>query len=145
MADRTSGTQHSATALRVRATWEKAFLTALAKQGTVTAACESARIERSTAYRAREAHEDFKQEWNAAREAFAELLEKEAIRRAVKGVRRARYFKDELLRYEREYSDTLLLALLRANNPQKYKERMDLTSGDEKIPIAVVKMPVDEL
>lgn len=140
-----SAAQQDATPPRVRATWEKAFLAGLSKLGTVTDACAAARIERSTAYRAREAHPDFKQDWDEAREAFADRLEKEAIRRATKGVRRAKYYKDTLLCHEREYSDTLLLALLRANNPQKFKERMDVTSGDEKIPIAVVNMPVDEL
>jgi hypothetical protein len=145
MADRTDDSQQTATPPRAPATWEKAFLTGLSKLGTVSAACRAARIERSTAYRHREASADFKEAWEYARLAFADLLEKEAIRRATKGTRRAKYFKDTLLCYEREYSDTLLLALLRANNPQKFKDRVDVTSGDEKTPIAIVKMPIEEL
>ncbi len=145
MSKESDASPQSSTAPRERATWEKAFLKGLARLGTVTAACKAARIDRTTAYKARDAHSDFKQDWEHAREQFADLLEKEAIRRATKGTRRAKYFKDTLLCYEREYSDTLLLALLRANNPQKFKDRVDLTSGGEKIPIAVVKMSVEDL
>ncbi len=145
MADHASGAQQNAAPPRARATWEKAFLAGLAKLGTVSAACKAAKIDRSTAYRHRDASPEFKQDWEHAREAFADLLEKEAIRRATKGTRRAKYFKDQLLCHEREYSDALLLALLKANNPKKFRDQLDVTSGGEKIPIAVVKMPVDDL
>ncbi len=52
----------------------------------------------------------------------ARSLEDEAVRRASMGIRKAVRYKGKIVGYETEYSDTLLLALLRANNPKKFVE-----------------------
>lgn len=61
-----------------------------------------------------------------ARLKFAESLEEEALRRGVKGISRDIYFQGEIVGTEMQYSDTLLLALLKANLPEKYKDRVDI-------------------
>lgn len=53
-------------------------------------------------------------------------LEVEARRRAVEGVEKGVYFKGELVETEKVYSDTLLRDLLKANNPDKFRERVDV-------------------
>jgi len=125
--------------------WEKAFLSCLAKWGVITAACEAAGIHRSTAYDRREADEAFEKAWDDAQKTAADLLEIEARRRAVRGVLKPVYQTGKRVGYVREYSDTLMARLLEANNPEKFRRHTDITSGGEKIPIAVVKMDVDEL
>ena len=49
-----------------RGTWQKAFLAALAKEGTVSAACQRARVGRRTVYHAKEQDADFAAAWDEA-------------------------------------------------------------------------------
>jgi hypothetical protein len=88
--------------------WERAFLETLRTHGVVTAACLTANIERSTAYRARERDEGFAKLWDDALDQACDLLEFEAKKRAMQG------------------SDTLLIFLLKAHRPDKYRERLDV-------------------
>jgi hypothetical protein len=53
----------------------------------------------------------------------ARSLEDEAVRRAHQGCRREVRYKGKVVGYEIEYSDALLLALLKANAPEKFIER----------------------
>jgi hypothetical protein len=140
--------------------WREPFLEALRQYGVVTYAAEQAGVTRPETYKARERNAEFAAEWDAAMEEATDRLEKEAQRRAVEGVRRLKFaygapimvplldeegipVKDEkgevvMVPYiEREYSDTLLIFLLKGNRPQKYRENVDVTSGGEKITINV--------
>ena len=135
--------------------WEKAFLASLAELGNVRLACEAAEIDRRTAYNRREADPEFAAVWDAALDQAADLLEEEARRRAYEGVRRYKFDRGrpimvpvvgddglvvrdkdgnlELVPYvEHEYSDTLLIFLLKGIRPEKYRERgaMELTGKD---------------
>lgn len=62
------------------------FLMTLAEAGLVGEAAQSAGINRSTAYRWYSSDVEFAQAWDAAIEASADLLEREARRRAIDGV-----------------------------------------------------------
>ena len=62
-----------------------------------------------------------------ARLRFVESLEDEAHRRAVIGIPKDVYYRGEVVGSEREYSDTLLVTLLKANAPDKYRERVDIS------------------
>ena len=53
-------------------------------------------------------------------------MEAEAYRRGVKGVQRPEYQAGALTGYTTEYSDLLLQLLLRANRPDKYREKNDI-------------------
>lgn len=157
-------TQQNATPKKHWPRWARGFLASLAEQGNVRLACEAARIERSTAYRLRESDEDFGSAWDTALDQAADLLEEEARRRAYDGVRRYKFdrgkpimvpvvggdglvVKDdkgelEMVPYvEHEYSDTLLIFLLKGIRPEKYRERGELKHTFD--PIDWDKVPSD--
>jgi hypothetical protein len=75
--------------------WERPFLRALARTGNVSQAALCVGIVRRAAYHHRERHPDFSQAWDDALEQFADGLEAEAVRRAVKGVTRYKFYKGE--------------------------------------------------
>jgi hypothetical protein len=115
---------------RKPAVWERAFLSCLAKTGNVTKACKLAKIaDRSSVYNARKAFPDFAAAWDDAKEQAADALEAEAHRRGVNGVKRPVYQGGELVGYTTEYSDTLLIFLMKGANPEKFRERYEVKHG----------------
>ena len=86
---------------------------------SVTKACEIADICRDTFYRWLREDADFKKAYQAAREQAIEALEDEATRRAYEGVERPVYQDGKQVGMIREYSDTLLIFLLKAHRQQK--------------------------
>ena len=91
------------------------FLNAFAKLGSVKAAADAG-IDRTTHYTWLD-DESYRRAYERARQIAADALEEEARRRAVEGY----IGKDGV----REYSDKLLIALLKANFPDRYKERLE--------------------
>lgn len=89
----------------------------------VTAACEAAGVSRSAAYEARQRDEAFALAWHDVEEATTEQMEREAFRRGVNGVKRPVYQGKELVGHVTDYSDTLLIFMLKARRPEKYRER----------------------
>ena len=89
--------------------WMAAFLEVLSQTGNVSFACRSAQISRQTAYDAREKDAEFAAQWENALEEAVELLELEARRRAL------------------DVSDTLMIFLLKAHRPERYRERYEVT------------------
>jgi hypothetical protein len=65
--------------------WHDAFLAALRDMPVVQHACDAVGIQRSTAYRARQANEEFAKAWDDAMEAGVDRAEREAFRRGVVG------------------------------------------------------------
>lgn len=92
----------------------------------VTAACEAAGVSRATVYEARQKDETFALAWHDVEEATTEQMEAEARRRGVQGVERPVYQGKELVGYVTDYSDTLLMFMLKARRPEKYRERYDV-------------------
>ena len=105
-----------------RPVWRGAFLASLAVAGTVTRACRLAGVGRQTAYDFRRRDPDFAAEWKDALEDACDALELEARKRAMEGVERPVYQGGKLVGHTREYSDLLLIFLLKANRPEKYRE-----------------------
>ena len=66
--------------------------------------------------------EDFAAQWDEALEEGSDLLEAEARRRAVTGVDKPVYYKGEVVGSITQYSDRLLMFLLRAHRPQKFRD-----------------------
>lgn len=60
----------------------------------------------------------------------ARTLEDEAVRRAHEGLRKPVRYKGKIVGYETEYSDSLMLALLKANNPEKFREHVEHSGRD---------------
>ena len=103
--------------------WKPVFLKELAQRGNVTLAAVKAKIGRQTAYDARGSDPAFATAWKQAEEIGVELMEAEARRRAVEGCDRPVYQGGKLVGKVREYSDVLLIFLLKAHKPEKYRER----------------------
>jgi transposase-like protein len=117
--------QNATVHTRVRAIWEPGFLAVLRQTGNVSAACRAADIERSTAYRVRNEHEDFRQAWDDALEEATDALEAEARRRAHDGWDEPVYQKGDRVGTIHRYSDQLLALLLKANRT-KFRDKVDL-------------------
>ena len=104
--------------------WRKVFLEALRNTGNVTLAADTAGVHRSTAYYAKEEDQDFAERWEEALALAESGMEQEARRRAMEGVLEPVYYKGEAVGAIRKFSDTLLMFLLKAHNPKKYRENM---------------------
>jgi hypothetical protein len=130
--------------------WAPAFLAALAVTGNISDACQAAGVKaRSTFYERRDNDNAFAALAAEALETSTDALELEARRRAHDGLRRVKFHQGEpimvqalgpdgrplkargqpvLVPYvEHEYSDTLLIFLLKAHRPEKYRDKVDHT------------------
>lgn len=119
-----------------RPRWTAAFLRALAVNGNVSAAARAAKIDRQRAYKLRDADPAFAEAWNDAYEKACDNLEAEAWRRAVNGTDKPVFFRGEECGYIREYSDQLLVELLRGHRPKRYRAKLEITLVDEARKIA---------
>ena len=104
--------------------WKPSFLEALRTTGNATVAAKTAGIDRANAYKARRRSKVFARQWNEAIEHAVDLLEKEARRRAEEGVQEPIYYKGELVGHIRKYSDALMMFLLKAHRPDKYRDNI---------------------
>jgi len=105
------------------------FLATLAKTGMVQASLEAAEWSRSSAFKLAKADTEFQAKWDAALDTFADKLEKELIRRAEEGVEKPVYYKGEVVGYITEYSDSLLLAAVKAKR-REYRDQGKLELGN---------------
>lgn len=124
--------------------WYNVFLAELAESGMVKRACEVAGIARRTAYTHRDKRKKFRAAWDEALQVAISTLEDEAWRRARDGVTEPVYQGGKLVGTVQKYSDTLLIFLLKAHNPERYRDRYDVTSKGEKIattPQIVIYLP----
>lgn len=107
----------------------QAFLAAYEVNLNISDSCKIAGVDRRRFYEWRDNNERFRQDWQMAHENGVERLEREAYRRAVEGLERKRFKPngdpvidpDTGEHYiERQYSDRILLALLRRHKPNVY-------------------------
>lgn len=103
---------------------QAAFLEALAEGLTISGAAKQAGVPRRTVYNWRDADPDFAKAWIEAEDAGADRLEDEALRRAVSGLVEPVYYGGKEVGEVRKYSDTLLVFLLKARRPDKYRDRV---------------------
>jgi AcrR family transcriptional regulator len=99
------------------------LLTAFGEGLSVAAAAKRAGVGRSTAYEWRSADADFAKAWDEAIEAGTDVLEDEAVRRAVEGTDEPVFYQGMVCGAVRRYSDTLLIFMLKARRPEKFKDR----------------------
>jgi hypothetical protein len=107
------------------------FLKALAETGSVATSAAVAGTSRTRVYELRKTDPAFASAWEDAEEIAADRLEKEARRRAIKGVEEPLVSSGKLVRDENgqqvtvtRYSDNLLLALLKAHRPPRRERPM---------------------
>src|SRR5215831_8149136 len=112
-----------------------AFLEQFKVAGTITAACRAAGINRDTHYEWLARDPQYAKDFEEAGLVRVELLETEARRRALVGTDKPVYQGGKLVGHIREYSDTLLIFLLKAERPEKYRERYEarIKGGDTQI------------
>lgn len=112
--------------------WQAKFLAALKRSPNVSAAAKAAGIARQYVYEVRAGDPDFAKAWEDALGHAIDGAEGELYRRAVKGTRKPVYYQDRKIDELREYSDTLLIFLLKAHKPEKYREtvRSELTGAN---------------
>lgn len=115
--------------------WQPEFLLSLAKGDTIRQACETAGVDYSTAYSARGRDPDFFAQWDAAYEEGSDRLEEEAWRRAKEGTQEAVYFQGKVVGYQTRFSDQLLVELLRARRPDKYRQRQEVRHAGDARPL----------
>lgn len=131
---------HKITPQRARAkpkAWKEPFLAELRATGNRTEAARRVGVARETAHRERKKDPAFATAWDEAVDEAVEALEYEARRRGFEGydepvVHQGKFtvVKDEKTGEKhvltiRKYSDTLLIRLLEANRPEKYRRRID--------------------
>jgi len=112
---------------------KKDFIAALADTGNVTKAAERVGVPRKTLYDHKARDEEFAEAWNYAMNEAHDRLEYEAWRRAVHGVDRPVYQKGELIGFEKQYSDNVLIRLLEATKPEKYRHRSEAKVVDDPL------------
>lgn len=96
------------------------FFAFVEKTGNVTAGARHVGVSKAAVFYRVNKDPAFAKRLLEARELAVARLEQEAVRRAVEGVDRPIYQQGALVGVERVYSDNLLLALLKANDPKKY-------------------------
>jgi hypothetical protein len=107
------------------------FLDVLRATANVSNAARSIGMSRRGIYDARGRDLQFSAEWDDAVETAADTLEAEAWRRGAEGVEEPMVSMGKLVKDEagnvltiRKYSDHLLLALLKAHRPERYRENI---------------------
>ncbi len=118
--------------------WAKAFLDALSKTGVVGYSAKMADVHRTAPYYLRKEDPEFAAAWKSAMEEAVDIAVKEAWRRGIKGVKRPVYQGGQCVGYVREYSDTLLIFMLKAHRPGEYREKVSLEhTGAEGGPVVI--------
>ncbi len=150
--------------------WQPLFIDAFRRTGNVTHSAEVAGISRKTAYRAKENGKRFSDQWDEAELEAIDRLEQEARRRAERGVKRMKFYKGEPIMVpligadgkpvldenkkpisvpytEHDFSDTLLIFLLKARRPTVYREnvKIDQTTTVRSVPPSSAALSDEEL
>lgn len=105
------------------------FIMYLKQHGNVSDALRQSKVSRAYVYTKREADAEFADAFAEARACGRECLVDEAHRRAYRGVEREIYFQGEVVGVERKYSDTLLMFLIKQQDPS-YREHYQIDHGN---------------
>ena len=96
------------------------FLIELASGASVRTAALSVSVKPEAPYEWRKLDQAFAERWQLAEEAGTDLIEEEAFRRAVTGVEKPVYRGGEIVGHVSDFSDTMLMFLLKARRPERY-------------------------
>jgi hypothetical protein len=124
------------------------FLAVLAETGNVSEAVKATTVSRRFVYDERGRNAEFAAEWDDALDQAGDVMEREALRRAVEGWNEPVFgsmgqgLGSGQVGTVRKYSDTLLIFLLKGARPEKFRERADVRHSGK---IDVSKLSDDEL
>jgi len=111
------------------------FLHLLANNGGIVCdAAKSLNISRTALYNRRNQDEEFKELWDVAVDLGVDVIEDEAKRRALTGVKEPVYFQGRVVGHVWKKSDYCIGLILKAHR-DKYKEKHEI-SGPEGKPLA---------
>lgn len=108
----------------------KAFLAAYEETGSVVRAAKAAGIQRQLHYRALEKSVEYRTHFEEAEKRFGDALEGHARKLARDGVREPVFFQGIKCGSRLKYSPALIIAMLKALKPEKYRERFEHTGPD---------------
>ncbi len=97
------------------------------KVGRVDLACAAAGVDRTTHYWWMKNDPEYRKSFEEAREEACGLLEDEAVRRAYKGTSRPQAIGGGKVMMVTEFSDQLLMFLLKCRNPKVFGDRREDT------------------
>jgi hypothetical protein len=106
---------------------KRALLAAYVTCGRISQAASAANVQLRLHYYWKKGDPVYLEAWQEAQEMVGEMLEDEARRRAHDGVIRTKFYKETIIAEEIEYSDALLIFLLKGAKPEKYRERFEHT------------------
>lgn len=109
----------------------EAFLLALMEYPSIKNACEMSGLTYAQVAKLRRDSEDFAAALDEARRMGMDHLEDAAVQRAVRGVEKPVFYQGTECGTVTEYSDTLLMFLLKAERPDKYREPKASDKQDE--------------
>lgn len=99
------------------------FLKRLAETANITLSSNSIGMTRNALYNIRARDPEFAKAWDDALEEATDALEFEARRRALHGTDKPVFHRGKKCGIIKEYSDTLMIVLLKAHRGEKFKER----------------------
>jgi hypothetical protein len=106
---------------------KEAFLDAFRRTGIISRACEQTAVNRANVYRWQEHDPEFLAAFRIAEVESTEMLEAEALSRAVDGVEKVSANGTPYI----DKSDTLLIFLLKARKPHVYRDRVDVAHSGQ--------------
>lgn len=115
---------------------KREFLQWLAWGFSVSAAAEQSGQQREWMYKRRARDPQLAVAWDAAIEQGTDRMEDEAKRRALAGVKDPVFHNGKIVGARLKFSDILLLALLNARRPEKFKYRAEVTSKQEPVDLS---------
>ena len=107
------------------------FISILSETCNVSLACRTIGITRRTAYNYKEKDSEFSKAWDEAIENATDLLEFEARRRALSGTLKPVFYQGQEVGKINEYSDTLMIVLLKAYRGEKFAEQLNVKVNAE--------------
>lgn len=100
------------------------FLDQFEKVANVTKACKKAKVSRSALYHTWMKDKEFEKAFADSQKVAASVLKDEMTRRAHEGVVEPVFQGGKKVGSVRKYSDTLLIVLMKAHDPENFKDRV---------------------
>jgi hypothetical protein len=117
----------------------RCFLDTLRDTANVMSAVKASGLSRSHWYAMRRRSKPFAEAWRKALDEGVDRLEEEAQRRALSGSRQPVFYQGKRVGSVHRYSDTLLMFLLRAHRPQRYRDGADTMEAEDDPLTALLK------